>query len=327
MPPTLTDDSLQNKREILHVSVSSSEMLDVRRMQILRAVVTSGSVTAAASNLGYTTSAISQQLSVLEREAGIKLLERVGRGVRPTAAGHLLAEHAAVIGRHVVDAEKALDDLRAGRTGLLRVRYFATAGAALIPPAVTRLRREHPHINVELKLVEPGDPLPDVANGEADIAIVVRSDAHGAPKGTRLEHLLDDPFRAVLPTGHRLAAKNELELVDLAAEPWVGSEWPAGSCLEIIVEACAAAGFEPSFVVESDDYATAQGFVAAGMGISVIPELGVGTAHPGVIVRAIRHPEPVRSIFAAVRASGLDTPPVCSMLDALREAAAPGGLV
>jgi DNA-binding transcriptional LysR family regulator len=297
-------------------------MLDVRRMQILRAVVTSGSVTAAATNLGYTTSAISQQMGALEKEAGIELLERVGRGVRPTAAGRLLAEHAAVIGRHVAEAETALDELREGRTGLLRIRYFATAGAALVPPAVTRLRREHPGVKVELKLIEPGDPLTEVENGEADIAIVVRPTGE-VRSGTRLVHLLDDPFRAVLPDGHPLASRPTLALADLADEPWVGSEWPAGSCLEIVLASCAAAGFEPSYVVESDDYATAQGFVAAGMGISVIPQLGLGGPHPGVTVRPITHPEPVRSIFAAVRESALATAPVGSMLDALRDAATP----
>lgn len=289
-------------------------------MQILRAVVTSGSVTAAATNLGYTTSAISQQMGALEKEAGIKLLERVGRGVRPTAAGRLLAEHAAVIGRQVAEAETELGDLRAGRTGLLRIRYFATAGAALVPPAVTRLRREHPGLKVDLKLIDPADPLPEVERGDADIAIIVRP--AGQPRdGTRLVHLLDDPFRAVLPAGHPLAAQPALDLAELADEPWVASEWPAGSCLDIMLAACAAAGFEPRFVIESDDYATAQGFVAAGMGVSLISELGLGAPHPGVAVRPVRHPEPTRSIFAAVREASLAAAPMRALLEALRAAA------
>src|SRR3954463_4855984 len=110
-------------------------MLDVRRMQVLRAVVTSGSITAAATNLGYTPSAISQQVGALEKQAGMAPLEGVGRGVRPTEAGRLLTEHAAGITDRLVEAESALADLRAGRTGRLRVRYFATAGGAARPPA------------------------------------------------------------------------------------------------------------------------------------------------------------------------------------------------
>lgn len=89
-----------------------------------------------------------------------------------------------------------------------------------------------------------------------------------------------------------------------------------------MVDACAAAGFAPRFVVESDDYATAQGFVAAGMGISLIPALGLGTVHPGVAIRPVSDPEPSRGVYAAVREASLASAPVQSMLDALRDAAA-----
>ena len=295
-------------------------MLDVRRMQVLRAVVTSGSVTAAATNLGYTPSAISQQVAALEKQAGVALLDRVGRGVQPTAAGRLLTEHAAIISKHVAEAETALADLRAGRTGRLVIRYFATAGAALVPPALAWLRREHPGVQVDLKLIDPEDPLPEVEQGRADLAIVVRP-RDRLREGIRLVHLLNDPYRAVLPRGHRLAAKRVLDLADLADEPWVSSEWRAGPCLDAVLDACAGAGFNPNFVVESDDYATAQGFVAAGLGIGLIPRTGLGTGHPGVIVRKVRKPEPVRAIYAAVRETSLAQPALRGLLDALRDAA------
>ncbi|MEV0645594.1 LysR substrate-binding domain-containing protein [Phytomonospora sp. NPDC050363] len=295
-------------------------MLDVRRMQILRAVVTSGSVTAAAANLGYTPSAISQQVATLEKEARTALLERVGRGVRPTAAGRLLTEYAAVIGEQVAQAETALSDLREGRTGRLSVRYFATAGAALLPPALARLRAEHPGVAVDLKLIDPADPLPEVERGEADLAIVVRPRG-GAREGVRLVHLLDDPYLAVLPKGHRLTERPVVELADLAAEPWVGAEGTAGPCLDILLDGCAAAGFTPGFVVESDDYATAQGFVAAGLGVCLIPATGLGTRHPGVEVREVRNPRPFRAIHAAVRETSLGQPALLGLIDALRRTA------
>jgi DNA-binding transcriptional LysR family regulator len=288
-------------------------MLDVRRMQVLRAVVTSGSVTAAAANLGYTPSAVSQQIAVLEKEAGIALLERFGRGVRPTAAGRLLTEHAAVIGRQVAEAETALADLRAGRTGQVTVRYFATAGADLVAPALARFRAEHPGVRVDLRIAEGATP--DV---EADLTLVVRP--RGAPgDGTSLVHLVDDPYRAVLPKGHRLADRRVIGLAELADEPWVGSERP-GPCLDAVLEACAAAGFTPDIAVECEEYATAQGFVAAGLGISLIPLMGLGSRHPNVVVRAVRGPEPVRSIHAAVRDSSLALPAVRDLLTALQEA-------
>jgi DNA-binding transcriptional LysR family regulator len=302
--------------------VKLSYMLDVRRMQVLRAVVTSGSVTAAATNLGYTPSAVSQQVAALEKQAGVALLERVGRGVRPTAAGRLLTEYAAVISEQVAEAETALADLRPGRTGRLAIRSFATAGAALVPPALARLRREHPGVQVDLKLVDPADSLPEVEQGRADLAIVVRP-RERLRDGIRLVHLVDDPFRAVLPRGHRFAAKRVLDLSDLADEPWVANEWPPGSCSRIVLDACAAAGFSPSFVVESEDYATAQGFVAAGLGISLIPRTGLGSRHPAVVVRKVRNPQPSRKIYAAVREASLAQPALRGLLDALRDGARP----
>lgn len=295
-------------------------MLDVRRMQVLRAVVTSGSVTAAATNLGYTPSAVSQQIAALERQAGVPLLERVGRGVRPTAAGRLLTEHAAIISQHVAEAETALADLRAGRTGRLAIRYFATAGAALVPPALAKLRAEYPRVQVDLKLGDHHDQLREVRQGDADLAIIV-SPREEPGDGTRLVHLLDDPYDAVLPKGHHLAAKRVLDLAEMADEPWVNNELSAGPCLERMLEACAAAGFNPNFVVESDDYATAQGFVAAGLGVTLIPRLGLGQRHPGVVVRRVRNPEPVRSIYAHVRETSLAQPALAGLLDALRDAA------
>ncbi|MET7758975.1 LysR family transcriptional regulator [Streptomyces sp. NPDC005389] len=292
-------------------------MLDVRRMQVLRAVVTSGSVTAAAANLGYTPSAVSQQIGVLEKEAGIALLERFGRGVRPTAAGRLLTEHAAVIGRQVAEAETALADLRAGRTGRISVRYFATAGAELVAPALARFRTEHPGVRVDLRIAE-GAP----ADEEADLTLVVRPRGGGpdaAGDGLRLVHLLDDPYRAVLPRGHPLAdRRTAVDLAELAGEPWVGSERP-GPCLDAVLDACAAAGFAPDIAVECEEYATAQGFVAAGLGVSLVPLMGLGSRHPNVVVRKVRGPEPVRSIHALVRKSSLSLPAVRGLLAALQD--------
>ncbi|MGX1130223.1 DNA-binding transcriptional LysR family regulator [Streptomyces glaucescens] len=297
--------------------------LDVRRMQVLRAVVGTGSVTAAAARLGYTPSAVSQQIAALEKEAGTELLERVGRGVRPTAAGVLLTEHADAIARRVAEAETALADLLAGRTGRLSVRYFATAGAALVAPAVARLRALHPGVQVELRLADTRDPLPDVREGRADLALVVGRPQTAGQDGVRLLRLLDDPYLAVLPKGHPLAARRSVDLAELAGEPWVGSEWP-GPCLDAQLAACEAAGFRPRFVVDSEDYATAQGFVAAGLGVTLIPRLGLGGRHPEVAVRRLRSPEPARTISVALRATAPPQPALASFVEALREAAQTG---
>jgi len=177
-------------------------------------------------------------------------------------------------------------------------------------------------VQVDLKLTEPDDPMPEVLQGRADVALVVHPRLDTALQGVRLIHLLDDPYRLVLPRGHRLRRKRVIELAEVAEEPWVGNEWPpTGACARIAIDACAAAGFTPSFVVESEDYANAQGFVAAGLGVSLIPRMGLGSPHPGVIVRRVTKPEPVRVIQVAVRESAVDTPAVRCLLDALRTAA------
>ncbi|MFC0626331.1 LysR family transcriptional regulator [Kribbella deserti] len=287
-------------------------------MQILRAVVTSGSVTAAATHLGYTPSAISQQIAALEREAGIALLERVGRGVQPTAAGRLLTEHASILSQNVAEAERALADLRAGRTGRLSIRYFASVGPTLLAPALAELRREYDGVAFDLTLTDLEDPLRSMQADDSDLTIMVGTGA--ASPGIRVVHLVDDSYHAVLPSGHPLAAKNVIEMAELAPEAWIGSE-PPGPCLQPILDACAAAGFSPDFVAKSEDHATAQGLVAAGLGISLIPRLALQARHPGVEIRPVRHPEPVRAIHAAVRESTLTQPAARALLDALKAAA------
>ncbi|HEY4023518.1 MAG TPA: LysR substrate-binding domain-containing protein [Pseudonocardiaceae bacterium] len=298
-------------------------MLDVRKLRVLSSVVNSGSISAAAANLGYTPSAVSQQVAALEREAGTALLEKAGRGVRPTAAGNLLAEHATDIMARLAEAETALADLRAGRTGRLRVHYFATAGAALVPPAVAEFRARRPGVKLELRLQEPAYSADSALAGEADVQLIVlpHSMSPQAIAGTELVHLLDDPYRLVLPRGHRLADKPDIELAELADDPWIDNEWPPGTCRKIMLDAFAAAGFTPKFVVESDDYPTAQGFVAAGLGVTMVPALGLGSVHSGVTVRRIRRPEPVRCIYAAVPVNNVGNPLVKDMVAALVMAA------
>jgi DNA-binding transcriptional LysR family regulator len=298
-------------------------MLDVRRLRVLRSVVTSGSISAAAANLGYTPSAVSQQLSVLEKEVCMRLLEKSGRGVRPTAAGRLLARHADEIMSKINAAENDLADLRAGRSGRLRVHYFATAGAALVPPAVAVFGTHYPGVQLDLRLHEPAYSVDHTIAGKADIQLVVLQpdDAQRTIPGVTLVHLLDDAYHAVLPRDHRLAGQDTIELIELADDAWVDSEYQPGPCRKIMMDAFAAAGFVPRFVVESDDYPTAQGFVAAGLGVSMVPGLGLGTVHPAVVIRPMTNPRPVRCIYAAVADGVADQPAVQGMIAALLAAA------
>jgi DNA-binding transcriptional LysR family regulator len=294
-------------------------VLDIRKLRVLLAVVESGSMTAAADDLGYTPSAVSQHVAALEREAGTPLLERVGRGVRPTAAGRLLAEHTAPVLARLAEAEAALADLMAGRIGRLGVTFFPTAGASLVPPAVAEFRRLHPAVELELRVAEPAEAIGALLARTTDVAVVVAGSDQ--PANTHWQHLLDDPYHIVLPRAHPLAERPVLDLAAIADEPWVNTASVPGPCLQAISAACELAGFTPQAAVHADDYPTTQGLVAAGVGVALVPGLALGAVHPGVTVRRIRQHRPVRSIHAVVRHGCAGDPAVCTMLQALRAAA------
>jgi DNA-binding transcriptional LysR family regulator len=197
-----------------------------------------------------------------------------------------------------------------------------------VPPAVAKFRAEHPGVRLDLRLGQPPYAIDGGDSGTTDIELIVArpGPVTDVAPGVALVHLLDDPYLAVLPHGHRLADADTVELSELAQDSWIDNEFPPGTCRSIMLDAFAAAGFEPSFVVEADDYPTAQGFVAAGVGVTMVPRIGLrpelGQVHPSVVVRRIRNPEPVRSIYAAVPEAVAEYPAVQAMLTALTEAAA-----
>lgn len=294
-------------------------MLDVHRLRIFRSVVASGSVAAAAANLGYTPSAVSQHVTALQRETGLQLLARHGRGVRPTAAGEALAAQADGVLARLGEAESFVADLRSGRTGRLTVAYFASVGAAWLPHVVSTLTDRFPGLRLELELREeiPADPA-----ARADLQVVVARQGYEAGQGFTAHHLLDDPYVAVLPAAHPFAGRDEIELGELADEAWVDNDFARGWCRRNLLEACRAAGFSPAFRVEAHDYPTALAFVAAGIGITVLPALGAVHLPPGTVgVPAVR-PTPSRTIYAVVQDAVAHTPPVRAALDALRQVAA-----
>nr|WP_179535413.1 LysR family transcriptional regulator [Actinopolyspora biskrensis] len=292
-------------------------------MQLLRAVINSGSVTVAATNLGYTPSAISQQLATLEREAGVPLLEKVGRGIRATQAGAMVAERAGAISKILSDTTAELAGFRDGYVGRVRIRWSDSIGASLVPHAVTAYRGRSPDVRIEPCLSD--DSLREVMDAQADIALVSVPSEVPRPSGVRMIHLLDDPFRAVLPVDHPLAEQDAIDLAQLADEPWVenASGSTPDTCTELLRQACASAGFTPSVAIRADDFLTAQSFVAAGLGIRLAPELGlrVGAA-TNVVARPVRRPEPTVSTYLAVRDSVATQTVVTDMIDEIHTAAA-----
>jgi len=293
-------------------------MLDVHRLRIFRSVVASGSVAAAAANLGYTPSAVSQHVAALQRETGLQLLARHGRGVRPTAAGKALAAQADGLLARLGEVETFVADLRTGRSGTLSIAYFASVGAAWLPSVVSALTVDFPGVRLELELTEeiPADP-----SRRADLQLAVAQTDFQPAAGTTAYHLLDDPYVAVLPETHPLAGRDQIELVELVGERWIDNDFARGWCRRNLLEACRAAGFAPAFAVEAHDYPTAVAFVSAGIGITVLPALGAVHPAPGTVAVPVRRPVPVRSIYALVQDAVADTPPVQAALAALREVA------
>jgi DNA-binding transcriptional LysR family regulator len=292
-------------------------MLDVHRLRVFRSVVASGSIHAAAANLGYTASAVSQHVAALQRETGLALVTRIGRGIEPTTAGlALAAEIDGVLGR-LGEVECLVADLRAGRTGSLSIAYFASVGSAWMPAVVRALSAEFPGVRLNLSLRD------DVASpaDRPDIQIVVEQDRFETA-GVHTHHLLDDPYVAVLPEQHPLAGADRVELTQLAGDRWVDNDVARGWCRRNLIEACRAAGFSPPFHVEAHDYPTAIAFVAAGIGLTVLPGLGARNLPAGLVAVPVTGPTPRRSIYALVETSVQATAPVRAALTALTACAA-----
>jgi DNA-binding transcriptional LysR family regulator len=300
-------------------------MLNLGRLDVLRAVIDHGSFSAAAEALSYTQSAVSQSIARLEAETGVPLIVRGRRGATPTAAGLRLAGHAERIFTAVAAAEADLAEFTGERLSRLRVATFPSGGAALMPLAVARFRRAHPDVSLTLTEGEPEDVVPRLHAGELDLALVYEfPDGPGrrarAGAGLRTVTLLEDPMDLALPAGHPLTEAPRLALADLRGQPWVQAS-AASPCARHVVRCCLEAGFAPDVAFESDDYGTVQGLVAAGVGVALVPRLALGAGNPGVVVRALTPASPLRRVLVATPAAVALSPAARSMVQVLAEVA------
>jgi len=292
-------------------------------MRVLREVAQRGSFSAAADALAYTQSAVSQQIAALEREAGTRLVERNARGVRLTDAGRALVEHADAILARLADAEAELEAIAGLRGGRLRMAAFPSAGATIMPEAIARFRDRHPAVELSLEPADPEPALVKLRAGEADLVLDITG-ALRPPREDGIErlHLLDDPMYVALPTGHPLAHKRNLSLEELAEESWILGT--TGSCPDasIFLHSCQVAGFDPHVTFNSDDYFAIQGFVAAGVGASFIPDLALITVRDDIVVRSLGPRPPARVVWAATLKDSFNSPARQAMLDILVEVGA-----
>jgi DNA-binding transcriptional LysR family regulator len=291
--------------------------LDVRRLRVLREVAHHGSFSAAADALAFTQPAVSRQIATLEAEAGTRLVDRSARGVRLTPAGELLVEHAEAILGRLAKAESQLEALAEVDSGRLRVGTFATASATLTALAVAAFARDYP--GIELRLIEgrSEETLPLLAAGEIDLAVVTDAADAEVPADVELEHLMDDPFYVALPRDHPLANEGALRMEDLREETWIEGR----NCSDALMSAAHEAGFEPRVAFDSAEWLGKQGLVAAGVGITLIPTLALGTVREGIVLRSLGPDGPRRHVLLATHAWLSPAPAVAPMKAILRRVA------
>jgi len=293
-------------------------MLDVRRLEVLSSTLREGFIAGAARALSITPSAASQALSALEAQTGAVLLERLPRGVRPTAAGERLAAQAEAVLSLLARAESELD----GRRTSLRVAAFPTAVIGLLPGALSALHAAAPELHLQVLEMEPDDGRAALRAGDVDVALVnhhavLAPDTRGP---WRVEHLVDEPVLAALPRTHRLAARPQLRIEQLREDDWVMQK-PASPCQDLVQRVCGGAGFAPGVVAACGDYRAILALVGAGLGVSLVPAMAlVGVDVSAVSLLPLR-PAVRRRTNALVSSRPGVSLAVRPLLDALRDGA------
>jgi len=250
--------------------------LDADRLRVLVAVVQAGSIAEAARRLSFTPSALSQQLTRLEKDVGARVLERRPTGVVPTAVGAVLVEHGERVLGELRDAQVAVRQVLGQQPGRLAVGTFSSAGQMLVPSALAALEHRHPHAELSLVDLEPPLGYGLVASGELDVLITHRYTGVAARPHPGLERhrLLAEPLRLVLPIGHRLGDRSEargIALAELADDTWVAGA-PGVANRTCLLTVSAEAGFEPHVAYETTDYHVTLALVAAGLGVALVPQ-------------------------------------------------------
>ncbi|MFJ6984065.1 MULTISPECIES: LysR substrate-binding domain-containing protein [unclassified Streptomyces] len=294
-------------------------MLDLQRLRALHAVAVHGTVGAAATALGYTPSAVSQQIAKLERETRTVLLEREGRGVRLTDEARQLVRTAGELMAIVERAETALEERRGVPAGRLAVAAFASAARGLLPPVLADLARRHPALDARLTEVDPHLSVDLVAKGAVDLAVAHDWDIAPlpAPAGVEQAVLGDDLCDLLVPADHPFAGRDGVRREELGGERWI-CQPPGRVCHDWLVRTLRAAGHEPDLVHQAEENPTLVALVGAGLGVALIPRLGRGPLPPGVVEVPL-DPMPVRRLYALWRGGAARRPAIAETVRTLRE--------
>jgi DNA-binding transcriptional LysR family regulator len=311
-------------------------MLNVWRLQLLRELSRRGSIKAAAEAMSVSPSAVSQQLAILEREAGVELLEKSGRRVRLTDAGQLLVRHADTITGAIATAEADLATMRRVLTGTLRIAAFPTAARAVMPPVMTALSHRHPELRVTLRDLEAAESLTALQMDEIDIALVDEYDEPGRVQNAGLEfcEFLSDPLYVALPPGRAggrtVAPGSAVPLLELRDSFWI-MDTEDSHLGQVTLRACRASGFEPHVRSNCKDFSVIIALVEAGLGVGMLPGLAI---HDRAVRASIHPTDPplARRIASVIRPERRRHPMIVSALAELERfgvtyAKAPGPVV
>lgn len=299
-------------------------MIDAAGLRVMRAIADEGSFTAAALALGYSQPAISQMVKRLEQRTGTVLVEKVGRSVRLTEAGAVLARHATPVLAALDAAEEEVAAIAGLRAGRVRLMAFPSSSVTLVPRALAAVRRQYPDLSVQFAEAEPPESLAALRAGEVDLAVAFSYDGSDLARGEDLEGfavhpLLDEEVRVALPRDHPLAGKDTVSMTDLTDEDWIAG---CARCRGHLLKVAHDAGFAPKVGFETEDYVAVQGFVAAGLGVALIPDLiRAATSNEDVVIRPL-DPQTRRRIHVVTTDDLLKVPAVAATLEALVASAA-----
>jgi len=301
-------------------------MLDLRRLRLLRELHERGTIAAVADALQFTPSAVSQGLATLEREAGVPLLERAGRGVRLTDAGLVLVGHADALLTRSALAEADLAAAAGEVTGRVRIAGFQSVMLNLAIPAMEALGRDAPRLRCELVEAEPEDSIPALALADIDLVLADEWQHHPRrlPPSLQRHDLFHDPVNVVLPARHPAARRHDaaVPLAELAGEPWATGH-PGMGWEEVTQRTCRElGGFDPDIRYRANDATISLALVSHGLAVTLLPDLVVPHRHPGVTARPIAEGSVDRAILAVTRTADATRPSASAALRAIEDAAA-----
>ncbi|MGY1609239.1 MULTISPECIES: LysR family transcriptional regulator [unclassified Geodermatophilus] len=264
--------------------------LDLRRLRVLRELEERGTLAAVAAALGYTPSAVSQQLAVLEKQAGVRLLEKAGRGVRLTDAGRLLAQHAGVLLAAAEAARADLASLTGEVRGTVRAGGLQSATRRLLIPAVTHLQVAHPSVRVDISELELEPAMPELRLGTLDLVVSDEYDGHPRPRpaGLRFELLHQEPLKLVLPAAHPAARHGgPVAVAALREEVWVAAAAGTGHHALVVGTCRSLGGYDPDLRHRSNDADVQLELVRAAGAVALMPPLTLPPADPTLAVRDV----------------------------------------